>query len=38
MNEELKRRALELIEKLKLDDKRKLHRELEAASMKEDFW
>jgi len=38
MNEELKLRATELIDKLRLDDKRKLHRELEASSMKEDFW
>jgi len=38
MNEDLKLRAQELIGKLRLDDKRKLHRELEAVSMKEDFW
>lgn len=38
MNEALKRRASELIKKLRLDDKRKLHQELEAGSMKEGFW
>lgn len=38
MNEELKIRANELVAKLRLDDKCRLHRELETASMKEDFW
>ena len=38
MNEALKLRAEELIVKLRLDDKRKLHRELETVSMKEGFW
>ncbi len=38
MNEDLKARALQLIEKLDLDGKRRNIRELEAESMKEDFW
>jgi len=38
MNEDLKSRALQLLEKLDLDGKRRTIRELEAESMKEDFW
>lgn len=34
----LKQRAIDLIAKLRLDEKRKIHRELEALSMKEGFW
>lgn len=38
MDETLVSRARDIITKLKLDDKRKAIRELEAESMKEDFW
>ncbi|MFH0749342.1 MAG: peptide chain release factor 2 [Candidatus Gottesmanbacteria bacterium] len=38
MNEDLKLRAMQLVEKLDLDGKRRTIRELEAESMKEDFW
>jgi len=38
MDETIKLRASELIGKLRLDDKRKVMRELEAESMKEGFW
>jgi len=38
MNEDLKSRALQLLEKLDLDGKSRTIRELEAESMKEDFW
>ena len=38
MNEDLKIRTEQLLEKLQLDEKRKQVRELEAESMKEGFW
>lgn len=38
MNEELKLRAEQLLDTLNLDGKRRAIRELEAESMKEDFW
>lgn len=38
MNDVLKLRAKELIVKLRLDEKRKLHQELETVSTKEGFW
>lgn len=38
MNEELVHRTKQLLEKLDLDGKRRAIRELEAESMKEDFW
>lgn len=38
MNEELTQRTKQLVEKLDLDGKRRAIRELEAESMKEDFW
>ena len=38
MNEALTTRANDILTKLKLDDKREAIRELEAESMKQDFW
>lgn len=38
MNEELISRAKDLFEKLKLEEKRKSIRQVEAESMKQDFW
>ena len=38
MNEALTTRANDILIKLKLDDKREAIRELEAESMKQDFW